>query len=115
MKQPGALAYQLFDAKTEPHLRQDEYTAPGVSRFEAPTLRELAMRINLDPDALQKLIADFNASIQDVEFNPAIKDGRSTVGITPGKSNWAQALDTPPYYAFAIREMTIERLVMLGP
>jgi tricarballylate dehydrogenase len=102
MKQPGALAYQLFDAKTEPLLRQDEYTAPGVSRFEASTIRELATKISLDPDALYQLIADFNASIQDTEFNPAIKDGRGTVGIKPGKSNWALALDTPPYYAFAV-------------
>jgi tricarballylate dehydrogenase len=102
MKQPGALAYQLFDAKTKPLLRQDEYTAPGVSRFEAPTIRELAMKINLDADALQNLVAEFNASIRDVEFNPAIKDGRGTVGIKPQKSNWAQALDTPPYYAFAV-------------
>jgi tricarballylate dehydrogenase len=102
MKQPGALAYQLFDAKTEPLLRQDEYTAQGVSRFEAPTIHELAEKINLDVDALQKLITDFNASIRDVEFNPAIKDGRGTVGIKPKKSNWALALDTPPYYAFAV-------------
>jgi tricarballylate dehydrogenase len=102
MKQPGALAYQLFDAKTEPLLRQDEYTAPGVSRFEAATIRELATKIQLDPDALHKLVSDFNASIRDVEFNPAIKDGRRTVGIEPKKSNWALALDTPPYYAFAV-------------
>jgi tricarballylate dehydrogenase len=102
LKQPGYLAYQLFDAKTEPLLRQDEYTAPGVSRFEAATIRELAAKINLDPDALQKLVADFNASIRDVEFNPAIKDSRGTVGISPKKSNWALALDTPPFYAFAV-------------
>jgi tricarballylate dehydrogenase len=102
MKQPGALAYQLFDAKTEPLLRQDEYTAPGVSRFEAATIHELATKINLDPDALHKLIADFNTSIREVEFNPAIKDGRGTIGLVPRKSNWALALDTPPYYAFAV-------------
>lgn len=102
MKQPDALAYQLFDAKTEPLLRQDEYTAPGVSRFEAQTIRELARHIQLDPDALQTLVSDFNASIQEQTFNPSIKDGRGTVGIHPKKSNWAQALDTPPYYAFAV-------------
>ena len=32
LKQPGAIAWQLFDAKTDSLLRQDEYTAPGVSR-----------------------------------------------------------------------------------
>lgn len=31
LHQPGALAYQLFDAKTKPLLRQDEYTAGGLA------------------------------------------------------------------------------------
>lgn len=102
MKQRDAIAYQLFDAKTEPLLRQDEYTAPGVSRYEAATLHELALKIGVLPEALEETIYEFNTSIKDVAFNPAIKDGKSTIGITPRKSNWAQALDTPPYYAFAI-------------
>jgi tricarballylate dehydrogenase len=102
LKQPEALAYQLFDAKTAPLLRQDEYTAPGVSRFEAMTVRELAMKIGLDPDALATTIAEFNAAVQEGVFNPAIKDGKHTSGISPRKSNWAQPLDTPPYYAFAV-------------
>ena len=102
MKQRDAIAYQLFDARTEPLLRQDEYTAPGVSRCEAATIRELATKIGVVPEMLEETINEFNASIKDVPFNPAIKDGKSTVGITPRKSNWAQALDTPPYYAFAI-------------
>jgi tricarballylate dehydrogenase len=102
MKQRDAIAFQLFDAKTEPLLRRDEYTAPGVSRYEAATIQELATKIGVAPDVLQETINEFNTSIKDVAFNPAIKDGKSTTGITPRKSNWAQALDTSPYYAFAI-------------
>jgi tricarballylate dehydrogenase len=102
MKQRDAIAYQLFDAKTAPLLRQDEYTAPGVSRYEATTIHDLATQIGVVPEVLQETVNAFNASIKDVPFNPAIKDGKSTAGITPRKSNWAQALDTPPYYAFAV-------------
>ncbi|MBM4298618.1 MAG: FAD-binding protein, partial [Deltaproteobacteria bacterium] len=29
-------------------------------------------------------------------------DGKCTQGIAPVKSNWAQRLDTPPYYAFPV-------------
>jgi hypothetical protein len=36
--------------------------------------------------------AAFNAD----PFNPAIKDGKRTVGLIPPKSNWALALDTLP-------------------
>lgn len=102
LKQPGALAYQLFDAKTAPLLRQDEYTAPGVSRYEAETVSELADKMGVDPEALGKTIGEFNSAIQPGEFNPAVKDGKRTEGIEPPKSNWALPLDTPPYYAFAV-------------
>ena len=33
LRQPGGVAFQLFDAKTEPLLRQNEYSAPGVSCY----------------------------------------------------------------------------------
>ena len=102
LKQPGAIAWQLFDAKTAPLLRQDEYPAPGVSRYEAATIRDLAARLGLDPDALDATVSAFNAAIQPGDFNPAIKDGVRTVGITPPKSNWALSLDTPPFLAFAV-------------
>ncbi|MDQ6906843.1 MAG: FAD-dependent tricarballylate dehydrogenase TcuA [Chloroflexota bacterium] len=102
LKQPGAIAWQLFDAKTAPLLRQDEYTAPGVARSEAATIRDLAASLGLDPDALEETVSAFNAAIQPGDFNPAIKDGKRTVGITPPKSNWALPLDMPPYLAFAV-------------
>jgi tricarballylate dehydrogenase len=102
LRQPNAIAYQLFDAKTEPLLRQDEYTAPGVSRFEAPTICALAEKLSLSPEALERTVAEFNASIQPGAFNPAIKDGKRTQGIHPAKSNWALPLDTPPFYGFAV-------------
>lgn len=66
------------------------------------TVRELAMKIGLDPDDLATTIAEFNAAVQEGVFNPAIKDGKHTSGISPRKSNWAQPLDTPPYDAFAV-------------
>ncbi len=102
LKQPGAIAWQLFDTKTAPLLRQDEYTAPGVARSEAATIRDLAAHLGLNPDALDETVSAFNAAIQPGNFNPAIKDGVRTVGIAPPKSNWALPLDTPPYLAFAV-------------
>lgn len=102
LRQRGALAYQLFDAKTAPLLREDEYTAPGVSRYEADTVRDLAQKMGLDPATLDAMVGEFNEAIQPGEFNPAIKDGKGTEGIEPPKSNWAQPLDTPPFYGFAV-------------
>ena len=102
LDQPGKIAYQIFDAKVEPLLRKDEYTAPGVSRHEANSVYELAEKISVDPKALEHTVQSFNDAVQPGEFHPAIKDGKGTVGIEPPKSNWALSLDTPPYFAFAV-------------
>jgi tricarballylate dehydrogenase len=102
LRQPGAIAYQLFDARTEPLLRQDEYRAPGVTRFEAGTIEELAARAGLSPASLPRTVAEFNAAVQPGRFDPSIKDGKGTVGLDPPKSNWAQPLDTPPFVCFPV-------------
>lgn len=102
LRQPGALAYQIFDAKTEPLLRQDEYTAPGVSRHEAETIGDLAEKLGLDPGALKRTVEGFNAAIGPEDFDPSVKDGKRTEGIDPPKSNWALPIDSSPFYGFAV-------------
>jgi tricarballylate dehydrogenase len=37
-----------------------------------------------------------------VPFNPNVKDGRCTGGLTVNKSNWANPIDEPPYEAYAV-------------
>ena len=44
----------------------------------------------------------FNDAVNDAPFDPSKHDGKCTQGINPMKSNWAQRLDTPPYYAFPV-------------
>lgn len=102
LRQPGALAFQLFDAKTAPLLRRGEYDSPRTTRHEAGTLRKLAEMINVPPTALASTVGEFNAAVGSQEFNPSIRDGKAAVGCTPPKSNWAQALDEPPFLAFPV-------------
>jgi tricarballylate dehydrogenase len=102
LEQPGAIAFQLFDATTRPLLRTEEYDMPGVSVATAATIEDLARLVGIPPDRLAATVASFNASIDvAVPFDPAVKDGRRAALAVP-KSNWAMALDTPPYYAFAV-------------
>jgi tricarballylate dehydrogenase len=50
-----------------------------------------------------KTVNDFNAAVmREVKFNPAVKDARGTRGLALPKTNWANPLDTPPYYGFAV-------------
>ena len=102
LRQPGALAYQIFDAKIEPLMRRDEYNAPGVSRYEASTVRELGEKLGLDPEEFRRTVEEFNAAVRPGRFDPSVKDGKRTEGISPPKSNWAQPIDTPPFLGFAV-------------
>jgi tricarballylate dehydrogenase len=101
LRQPGAVAFQLFDAKTRPLLRTEEYDADTVTGAQAQDLADLAAQLGVDPDGLAETVQEFNAAIVDRPFDPAVKDGRAA-RVTPPKSNWAQALDTPPYYGYAV-------------
>jgi tricarballylate dehydrogenase len=102
LRQPGAVAHQIFDARTRDLLRQDEYTSPGISRVEASTIGELAEGLGIDRAGLERTVAAFNAAVTDAPFNPAVKDGKRTVGLSPDKSNWAVPIDAPPYLGFPV-------------
>ena len=102
LKQPGAIAYQLFDAQTEPLLRDDEYRAPGATRVAAGSIGELAQKLGLAADSLEQTVREFNAAVQPGQFNLAVKDGKRTNGISPPKSNWAVPLTTPPYVCYPV-------------
>ena len=101
LKQPQRVAFQIFDAKVM-HLLRDEYRISQVTKAEANTIRELAERLDIDPDGFEQTINQFNAAVQPGEYSPAILDGVHTKGIEPPKSNWALPIDTPPYHGFAV-------------
>jgi tricarballylate dehydrogenase len=102
LKQPGRMAFQVFDAKLLPMLR-DEYQIKQVTKARADSIEELARQLTIDPAGLRATVDAYNGSIkEDVPFDPSRLDGRGTVGITPPKSNWAQRLDQPPFEGYAV-------------
>ena len=102
LKQPGSVAWQLFDATLRPMLRAEEYEMPGVSVETAGTVAELAAMIGINPEALEKTVSSFNASIdRSIDFDPNVLDGRAAQ-TEPVKSNWAVPLETGPFYAYGV-------------
>ena len=101
LKQPGLFAYQIFDEKTVSLLRGD-YHLKGASKVTADTIDGLARKLDIDPERLVETVAEYNAAVGDGEFNPNILDGKCTNGVSPKKSNWAQRLDSPPYYGYFV-------------
>jgi tricarballylate dehydrogenase len=102
LKQPGQFAWQVFDSKVR-NLLRSEYRIKFVTKATADTLEELAPKLEgVNAENFLKTVRDYNAAVRkETRFDHTIKDGKSTVGIEPPKSNWAQPLDTPPFDAYA--------------
>jgi tricarballylate dehydrogenase len=105
--QPEQMAFAIFDEKTAglPAWRE------AVSRdlldepYSAPTIEELAQQLGIDPAALTDTVSAYNQATPpgDRRFDATSPDGLATApGLTPAKSNWAQSIDTAPFYAFPV-------------
>lgn len=103
LEQPNNCAWQIFDAKVSPFLRE-EYKGRKVTKVKANTLEELADKIGeINKSSFLSEIKVYNNSIDDsIPFNPNIKDGRKTEGLAIPKSNWANKIDTAPFEAYAV-------------
>jgi len=103
LSQPGQFAWQIFDQKVT-HLLRDEYRIRQVTKVSAATLEELVGKLDgVKAEQALATIDAYNAAVQsDSPFDPNIKDGRRTEGLTIPKSNWANRLDEPPFEAYAV-------------
>jgi tricarballylate dehydrogenase len=103
LMQPGQFAWQIFDNKIIPMLR-NEYRIKRVTKVRDSTLEGLCSKLD-DVDAaraIETIKAYNNAVMSEVKFDPNVKDGRGTRGLAIPKSNWANTLDEPPFEAYAV-------------
>ena len=103
LAQPQQFAWQIFDSKVT-HLLRDEYRIRKVTKARAGTLEELAAKLDdVDSKGFLDEVAAYNAAVRkDIPFDPTVRDGRRTEGLAINKSNWANAIDTPPFEAYAV-------------
>ena len=77
LKQPGSIAFQIFDATLRPMLRSEEYDMPGISVVTADSIEELGAELDIDAPQFAATIAEYNASIDTtIPLDPTVKDGR---------------------------------------
>src|ERR1700757_1737766 len=96
--QPDQIAYIIFDSSVVTSFMPTLF--PPIA---GANVAELASKLELDPAALEKTVADFNAAVQPGTFDHTILDDCRTEGITPAKTHWARKNETPPYYAYPVR------------
>jgi tricarballylate dehydrogenase len=103
VRQPHAIAYQIFDQKTL-HLLEPRYSV--ASPVQADTVEELALKIGIDANVLSKTIGDYNAaapSDAEQKFDAFSLDGVSTgTALAIPKSNWALPIDKGPFVAYGV-------------
>ncbi|QPP07497.1 FAD-binding dehydrogenase [Streptomyces bathyalis] len=103
LEQPGQFAWQVFDQKVT-HLLRDEYRIRQITKVTAPTLEKLAEKMDgVDPAGFVAEMAAYNAAVDTgTPFNPNVRDGRGTTGLSVDKSNWANTVDEGPFEAYAV-------------
>lgn len=96
-RQPNQKAFAFWDSRVE-----GLFLPPMYGSVTGNTIGEVAAQLGLDAAACEAEVARFNAAVAPdarERFDPANKDGVTTTGLEPPKTNWAQPLDTPPFAA----------------
>ncbi|SFI61889.1 FAD-dependent tricarballylate dehydrogenase TcuA [Albimonas pacifica] len=97
--QPGQIAWIVFDA---PNL--EKFMPSLFPAISAPTIPELAQKLGLDPATLEATVSEFNAAVVGGKpFDHTDLDGNRTQGLAIEKTNWAQRIETAPFYAYPVR------------
>ncbi|KAK3706127.1 hypothetical protein LTR37_012954 [Vermiconidia calcicola] len=117
LSQPGGIAFQVWDSRTIPWLRSEEYRDEVVKKIEGNSIEELAENCAknglLNKTKFIETLQSFNEAVHthisenpDQKWDPAVKDGMSTQSSTAKlplpKSNWALPIDKPPFLAVKV-------------
>ena len=97
-QQPDQVAYSIVDSRAE------RFFMPSVfPPIKAGSIGELAVRLGLDPAAVQETVDRFNAACVPGPFDNLALDGVHTEGLDPPKTNWARPVSEPPFIGYPLR------------
>jgi precorrin 3B synthase CobZ len=117
LNQPNGFAFQVWDKKTIPWLRSEEYRDEVVKKIQAATIEELAEKCTgvglQNRDKFIQTLRAYNEAAHahnkehpELKWDPAVKDGVSTQAKTKSlalaKSNWALPIDEGPFLAVKV-------------
>ena len=97
-QQPGQIAWSIIDSKALGKFMPSVFPA-----IRGETIRELAANLGLPCDALACTVDRFNRAVRPGTFDHEVLDDSRTFGLSPEKSHWAQAIDSPPFLGYPLR------------
>ena len=114
LRQKGGYAFQVYDAKATPWLREEEYADSIVEKVVAQTVEELAEILSHkgleNRSQFLDTLQDFNNAVSSFTglhpgkaWDPSVRDGLSTgTSLKLPKSNWSQTIEQPPFIAVKV-------------
>jgi len=113
LEQPRSVAFQVWDARTTPWLRDEEYRDEVVQKITANSVLELADKCMAEGlqgrDKFVQTVEQYNTAVYahmkehaDRKWDPAVKDGMGTLDLALPKSNWALPIDKSPFLAVKV-------------
>jgi tricarballylate dehydrogenase len=97
-QQEDQIAYSIIDSKVVGRFMPSVFPA-----ITAPTIAELAVKLELSAEKLESTVRQFNRSVRPGRFDHQILDDCRTEGLVPAKSHWAQTIDQPPFHGYPLR------------
>jgi tricarballylate dehydrogenase len=102
MRQKEGIAYLLHDSKLYDVPNARVRIKTDVEPYRASSIEEMAKKIGVPAKRLAETFHEYNAAVQEGEFNPAIIDGKGTKGLAIPKSNWARKIDEKDLMAYPV-------------
>jgi tricarballylate dehydrogenase len=102
---PGGQAFAILDSRLFEISGFERAIRSEVAPFRAETLHELAALAGIDGAGLTRTVAAFNAaaSRDPARFDPTRCDALAASALLdPPKSNWARAIEKPPFLAYPL-------------
>ncbi|MEO6986283.1 MAG: FAD-dependent tricarballylate dehydrogenase TcuA [Paralcaligenes sp.] len=97
-QQPKQIAYSIIDSKAV-----GRFMPPVFPGIVASTLPDLVGQLDLPQQEFLETIKSYNAACRVGTFDHEVLDDCHTEGLTPVKTHWALPIDTPPFYAYALK------------
>ena len=102
---PGSIAYAVLDSRLLDIADYQRAIRSEVAPVRADSLPELAQLIGVDANNLAATVAAYNAACvgDPTLFDATRKDGLAAARtLQPPKSNWARAIQVPPFLAYPL-------------
>lgn len=101
-RQPGGIGYFIYDARINDAANWRTLIRSTHPAIEAPTLAELAIKLEIPGDRLRSTVEAYNLGCSPGPLDPRHFDGRATKDVIPPKSNFARPILEGPFGCYPV-------------